>query len=145
LIAYADTGFLVSLYGQDANSPVAAKELAKSAQPVFILTSLIEMEFNNAAALRVFRKDWTRSEARMVREDFSNDLSTGVFRIATLGPEVWEKALELSQRHTAVLGTRTLDLLHVASALILKPDVFFTFDERQRKAAKAEHLRVLPA
>jgi hypothetical protein len=32
----------------------------------------------------------------------------------------------------------------VATALILKPDVFFTFDNRQRRLAKAERLRVVP-
>jgi predicted nucleic acid-binding protein len=50
----------------------------------------------------------------------------------------------LSLRHSAKFGTRTLDLLHVASALILKPEVFYTFDERQRKLARAQQLRVLP-
>jgi hypothetical protein len=39
----------------------------------------------------------------------------------------------------------TLDLLHVASVLILRPEVFYRFDRRQRKLAKVERLRVLPA
>ena len=68
-----------------------------------------------------------------------------MFRLAPLGSEVWEKALALARRHSSKLGTKTLDLLHVASAIHLKPDVFYSFDKRQRKLAKAERLRTLPA
>jgi len=143
LIAYADTGFLVSLYGQDAHSAVATA-LVKS-KPVFILTPLGEAEFTNAIELRVFRKEWTRAEARSIHETFQQHQAAGVFRIAPLGPEVWEKALVLSRRHSAKLGSRTLDVLHVAAAIVLKPDVFYAFDKRQRKLARAERLRVLPA
>ena len=63
----------------------------------------------------------------------------------TLSSEVWENAIALSRRHTAKLGVRTLDVIHVAAALVLKPDVFFSFDERLRKLARAERLRLLPA
>jgi len=143
LIAYADTGFLVSLYGQDAHS-AAATALVKS-KPVFLLTPLGEAEFTNAIELRVFRKEWTRAEARSIHEIFQQHQAAGVFRVAPLGPEVWEKALVFSRRHSAKLGSRTLDLLHVAAAIVLKPDVFYTFDKRQRKLARAERLRVLPA
>lgn len=143
MIAYADTGFLVSLYGQDDHS-AAATTLVRS-KPVFLLTSLGEAEFTNAVELRVFRREWTRREARSVHELFLQHQAAGVFRMAPLGSEVWEKALILSRRHSAKLGTRTLDLLHVASALVLRPDVFYTFDERQRELARAQRLRILPS
>ena len=61
-----------------------------------------------------------------------------------LGSEIWERALVLSRQHSARLGTRTLDLLHVAAALVLGPDVFYTFDKRQRKLGKTQRLRILP-
>ena len=67
-----------------------------------------------------------------------------MFRREPLSVEVWEKALSLSRRRTARLGTRTLDLLHVAAALVFAPDVFYTFDVRQRTLAHAERLRVRP-
>jgi len=38
-----------------------------------------------------------------------------------------------------------LDVLHVALAMDLEPDAFFTFDRRQWKLAKAVGLRVLPS
>ena len=143
MIAYADTGFLVSLYGRDDHS-TAARALVSS-KPVFILTALGEAEFTNALELRVFRKEWRQREARSVHELFLQHQAAGIFRAQSLTPEVWEKAQLLSRRYSAKLGTRTLDLLHVASVLILKPDVFYTFDKRQHRLAKAERLRVLPA
>jgi len=39
---------------------------------------------------------------------------------------------------------RTLDVLHVASASLLTPEVFFTFDRPQRHLARAVRLQVLP-
>lgn len=143
MIAYADTGFLVSLYGRDANS--AAAVAAVQVKPVFILTPLGETEFTSAVELCVFRKQWTRQEARAALGVFQHDQRAGVFQVEALGEEVWNEALTLSRRHTATLGVRTLDLLHVAAVKILKPDAFYTFDQRQRKLAKAEHLRVAPA
>jgi len=34
--------------------------------------------------------------------------------------------------------------MHVAAALLLKAEMFLSFDERQRKVAKAEGLKVKP-
>jgi len=47
----------------------------------------------------------------------------------------------LARHHGARLGLRTLDTLHVASALELKAQRFWTFDERQAKLARAAGLK----
>lgn len=142
--AYADTSFLLSLYGRDVHSPKADGVILKN-RPTFFLTPFGEAEFANACEFRLFLKLWTATEARAVRERFLSHLGSGVFQMEELSLEVWRTAVTLSRRHTAKLGTRTLDVAHVATALVLKPDAFCTFDERQRKLARAEGLRVLPA
>jgi predicted nucleic acid-binding protein len=48
---------------------------------------------------------------------------------------------DLGRRYGPKLGMRTLDTLHVACALKLKADSFWTFDERQMKLAKAMGLK----
>lgn len=63
---------------------------------------------------------------------------------------LWRSALkragDLSRRHTRAFGTRALDVLHIACALDLGLPRFITFDERQRKLAKAAGLKpVVPA
>lgn len=143
MISYADTGFLFSLYGRDANS-AAAIELAKS-QPTFLVTPLIETEFANAVELRLFRNEWMEGQARMVQDLFDQHQKTGLLQAASLSDAIWEEAVSLSRRYSRSFGTRTLDVLHVATALILKAEVFFTFDKRQHKLAMAIHVRVLPA
>lgn len=143
MIAYADSGFLVSLYASDSNSALATS-LVASPKPAFLLTPLLELEFTNALQLLVFRKQATRAECRAIVEQFSLDRRAGAFRATPLSSEAWEKAAEFSEAHSAAIGTRTLDVLHVAAALLLKPDVFFTFDKRQAKLAKAVRLKVAP-
>jgi predicted nucleic acid-binding protein len=144
LNAYADTSLLISLYGRDVNT-LAAISLVQSHHPTFFLTPFGEAEFTNGIELRLFQGQWTPPEVRSVLDDFRSDVGAGVIRLEELPPEVWPLTMTLSRRHSAKLGTRTLDVLHVASALILKPDVFLTFDDRQRKLARAEGMRVLPA
>lgn len=53
----------------------------------------------------------------------------------------FDRSADLARRHGAKLGIRTLDSLHVACALELKAERFWTFDERQAKLARAEGLK----
>ena len=146
--AYADTSFLLSLYGRDANSPRAAALVARD-KPSFFVTEFGEVEFNNAVERLLFSRHgqarWTQNEARAVRDRFDLYSNAGVVQLRPVPNQTWQMAVQLSRQYTAKLGTRTLDVLHVAIALSLRPDVFFTFDKRQWKLAKAVGLRVLPA
>jgi len=148
LKGYADTGFLLSLYGRDANS-ARAVALAAKHKPAFFLTEFGELEFANAVERLLFSLGagavWTPSEAQAVRERIGQHINAGVFQLRAVPNEVWQTATRLSRHYTAKLGTRTLDVLHVAIAMSLQPDVFFTFDRRQCKLAKAAGLRVLPS
>jgi predicted nucleic acid-binding protein len=141
--AYADSSFLLSLYSVGAHSQSAAA-LVGQHQPVFCLTPFCEAEFTNAVELGVFIKRYTSHEARAVRDYFLSHIRSGVFRVVEFPPEAYVLARTLSRRYTAKLGTRALDVLHVASALTLKAEAFFTFDQRQHKLARAEGLRTLP-
>lgn len=142
MIGYADTSFLVSLYIPDVHSPTAWS--AMKSRPYLYLTPLHELEFVNTIELAVFRKLIRRTEAKLVLHDFEEDRG-GMFAITQLPPESFARAEQLARKYTSVLGTRSLDILHVATALILKPDTFLTFDARQRKLAKGERLRVIPS
>jgi len=53
----------------------------------------------------------------------------------------FELCADLARRYGLKLGTRTLDSLHVACALELKAEQFWTFNERQGKLAKAVGLK----
>jgi predicted nucleic acid-binding protein len=47
----------------------------------------------------------------------------------------WHTCTELALKHGAKLGIRTLDSLHVASAVEFRDKAFWTFAERQAKLA----------
>ena len=77
--------------------------------------------------------------------DLQSDLDSGVTVIVPADwSDVHQLAEKLSARHTGTRGDRAFDLLHIATALHLEAREFLSFDERQRKAAKAEGLKVKP-
>jgi predicted nucleic acid-binding protein len=95
--------------------------------------------------LAVFRGDLSAGDAALKKRLFLEDVANGIFIIMPVpASELFAKSVELADRHSARLGTRSLDLMHVAAALLLKAETFFSFDERQRKAAKLERLKVKP-
>lgn len=65
-----------------------------------------------------------------------------MFQLSALTGQALEKARQLSRQFTAKLGTRTADLLHVASALDLQATTLYSFDREQRELAKAMGLKV---
>lgn len=141
--SYADTSFLVSLYGRDVNSR-AALALVEKRRPVFTITPFGETEFTNIVfAVTARPSSWTVWEARAIEEDFVNDLQAGVWQWEDVPAETWSRARELARRHAPKLGSRTLDTIHVASALALAAEDFYTFDRDQARLARAAGLPVL--
>lgn len=139
--AYADTSFLASLYVLDDNSALAAARMKRAKLPLLI-TAFGELELTNAVALRLFRKELSASQVKAAHALIRKDLEDGILMVSGLPASVFERAKQMARRQTARLGTRTLDVLHVASALVLQADTFYTFDTRQAKLAGAEGLLV---
>jgi uncharacterized protein len=76
---------------------------------------------------------------------FDQDIATGRWQRPPYTAEAVElKAAELSASHSATLGCRTLDIIHVAAALVIGAKDFVTFDARQRALAKQVGLAVKP-
>lgn len=57
--------------------------------------------------------------------------------------DIFTRAVDLSGKHTKKTGSRSLDILHVATAFSIGAGHFFTFDERQSLLAHAAGLRVV--
>ena len=139
--AYADTSFLVSLYMLDANSALAAARIKPAALPL-LLTPFTELEITNAFYLRLFRKELDHSKVKAARSLLRRDTANGILEFHPLTSVMLDEAKRLAEKHTRRLGTRSLDVLHVACALVLHAGAFYTFDEKQRKLAEAEGLVV---
>lgn len=148
MIAYPDTSFLCSVYREQAFSKQADKIL-KSLPGPLIYTGLLEFEFRQAIELQVFlhsqdrAKGYSRHEAGLMLADWEADCARGLNRIVPCDlTAVLHLSQSLSTRHTAQGGHRTLDILHVATAVHLGAEKFLTFDARQRALATHAGLTV---
>jgi predicted nucleic acid-binding protein len=140
LTAYADSSFFVSLYLADQHSEEASRLLPGG--PTLWLTPLHLAEWIHAVEQHVFRGKVSRSEADVVYLRFEEHRKNRIWVEAGIPENAFERCAELARRHVAQLGCRTLDTLHVAAALELKAERFWTFDERQAKLARAAGLKV---
>ncbi len=138
-IIYADTSFFVSLYLTDQHTAEAEKRLR--AKPALWMTPLHVAEWTHALEQHVFRKAISRSEADRLLQQFQQHRAQNLWMETPLPDRAFEVCAQLAIRHTARLGVRTLDTLHVAAALELKARRFWTFDERQGKLALAVALK----
>lgn len=141
---YTDTGFLASLFLPESTTDAAQKAVAKLREPIPLIP-LTMLEMRNTFNLAVVRKRLTLSERTALWKAFQSQIRSGFF-LETSVPmaELHKLAGELSDRFTPRFATRSLDLLHIAAAQILEAKSFFSFDERQRQAAKAAGLKVKP-
>lgn len=113
--------------------------MAKLPKPV-LLSALGEFELLNAFQLDLFRKEILESDLRAAVASFRADLESKIFTVTPMSETMFTEARRLSARWSAKLGARSLDILQVAAAMVLKADIFVTFDERQKKLAKASGL-----
>ena len=141
---YTDTSVLFSLYVTDANSPGADAWRQANPDPLGF-TGIHRLELRNALSLAVFQQRLTPAEAQAAWQEVQHDLESGSL---VPQPDLWGKLLReaesLAERHTPRIGSRSLDVLHVAAALVLGANVFCTFDSRQAKLAHLAGLRVQP-
>lgn len=150
--AYADTSFVVALLVPAAGTGEAVDAYRRLRKPPLFFTRFHEAEVMNALRLRVFLegqggKPLQRAAARRERSAALSRMkhyhTLGVLRRAAVEWEaVLDRVIELSEKHTERLGTRTLDVIHVAAALLLESEVFLTGDARQARLAKGEGLEV---
>lgn len=77
-----------------------------------------------------------------MHEQLESDKAAGLWLEVGIPDQAFSLCADLARRHGPKLGIRTLDSLHVACALELKAEKFWTFDERQAKLAKAEGLKI---
>jgi predicted nucleic acid-binding protein len=96
----------------------------------------------HAIARQVFQGTISPDQAEGAYDDLNRDLTARLWLETTVPEQAFTISADLARRYGPRLGIRTLDSLHVACALELKAERFWTFDERQAKLAKANGLKV---
>jgi predicted nucleic acid-binding protein len=142
---YADPSALLKLYIHEPESAAMSgwRGRTKGALP---MTPHGRIEIVNGIGLAAFRKVISAEALRDAIASFDEDFAEGRYRDAdVLWRATLRRADDLSRAHTPALGCRTLDVLHVATAIELGLRYFVTFDGRQRELADAAGLKpVIP-
>lgn len=142
MTTYIDSSALVPVYVPERFSIVAREVLRGVPQVPY--TPLHELEVSNAFALLEGKRLITAEERRAIRTQLKDDVDAQ--RLVPVPPDwtgVFAIACELSEAHTSRLLTRSLDLIHVATARALNCRVFVSADDRQLAVAKAAGLAVV--
>jgi predicted nucleic acid-binding protein len=138
---YGDTSVMLSLYLGDAHLPRAVALFAGAEQ--FAWTPWQKVEFGNALRALVARGLLPAANLVGIQEGVRRSVEAGDLQPFALDSDkLWAEAERLSIAHTAKIGVRTLDLLHVAAARVLGCTDFATFDARQTGLAEAAGLRI---
>lgn len=140
---YVDTGIVTKWYLPEPDSASALALRDRFSPPAF-LTSLHRLELANAWHLKIFRDELAEAAVALAREDLASHIRAGLWRVpAEPMVEIYSRAEELATRHSAQLGTRSMDILHVAAAERLACSHFLTGDQRQARLAQAIDLPVV--
>jgi predicted nucleic acid-binding protein len=150
---YADTNFFTRSHLELPDSKEAdnlVKNIGKNGVKALPVTWLHRLEFINALQLHVFasrspgQQFISPEQAALALANFRVDLNQEGFVYLAAVPtvELERQFEELSLRHTARHGFRTYDLVHVAQALALNCDTFWSFDPKASKLAALEGLKI---
>ena len=141
---YYDSAVLVKAYCLESNS-AQALSLIKRAKPSLPFTPMHAVEIRNALRLKRHRKELTEFQLLGALGNIEDDIRQGFLHLTDLDLRaVFDQAELLSERYTSAIGARSLDILHVAAALLLGAKQFVSFDRRQRSLALRTGLSVLP-
>lgn len=139
--AYADSSFLVALYLQQQSSASAAAFVRRHGVAL-PFTPWHRLEVRNAIRLAVFHGLIDVYQGKTQLKQIEADLREEALIVHA--PVDWiavlREAEKLGAAHNQSIGCRSADLFHVAAALEWGADRFLTFDERQKKMAKAAGL-----
>ena len=140
---YLDSSALAKLYVIEEDSAAVARFVTRRRKSLPV-SLLHELELKNGLRLKAFRREAHRNAIGAALRHLDEDFASGILIRPPLDwPEVFEAAGLLSDRYAATLGCRPLDLLHVASAKILKAQGFLTFDKRQATLARKAGLKLV--
>jgi predicted nucleic acid-binding protein len=125
---------------EDAHSAAAQERMKQN--PHIWFTPFHFAECSHSIAKQVFYRRLSPAEAERIFGVLERDRADGLWRETAMPENVFDTCAELGRRYAPKLAMRTLDTLHVACALELEAERFWTFDERQGKLAKAQGLKI---
>jgi predicted nucleic acid-binding protein len=143
VVIYLDTSALLKLYIHEDHSETVQKWIERQDDPLPVW-DWQQIEMYNALRLKVFWGDISAAQANRLIQLFGQRLHRGQYFYPEIDRAELRASFQELSRETMRLGCRIMDILHVACAMQIEPEVFVTFDARQRALARHAGLRVLP-
>ena len=142
---YLDTAVFVKGYISEVDSHRATSILQGEGFPLLI-SHFHEVEIPNAIRLKRFRGEIGKLEENAALQLFRDDIKAGrLVRAEYDLAKVFRRTEFLSEEYSGDMGSRSLDLLHVAAALEAGCRAFASFDVRQRKVEESYGSALIPA
>lgn len=151
---YADSNFFTRLYLVLPGSELATELMRNAvgtAESSLAVTWLHRLEIVNAFQQQIYssrvygQPRITSEQAAIAQASFRGDLlGQGFLRLVTVDQDKLASIFEdVSLRYTARHGFRVYDVVHVASALLLGCDTFWSFDAKASRLAALEGLKTI--
>jgi predicted nucleic acid-binding protein len=142
-MAYWDTSCVLKLYVPEVDSPIYVARAASSTGPL-LSSVVIQTELYYGLRRKEMAGDIKRNAAEALFQAFVKDCQQGRFVLIPLGDHIQELArntLKICLNQTVPIFLRSLDGLHLATALESRQTELVTSDQRMLRAAAVLGLR----
>lgn len=136
--SYLDTNFLLKLYLLEVDSARAVTWIERNTSDIFV-SPLTDVEL-----VTVFSREDSPVRASRAIRDYRDDLAAHLYIKLDIDDQVFASAVDIAERYSRPYKLRSLDVLHLATAVRHGVSNFGTFDKRLAEAAAGMRLRVLP-
>ena len=134
---YLDTSAFLKLYFKEHGSEAVQQLIASQRHPLPVW-EIQQMEMVNAMRLKVFWKEISLAEAERQISLFKDRRRRGLYYKAEIDRLELSETFERLSLQTVRNGGRTMDILHVACALVLGASHFLTFDNLQNECHRIQ-------
>jgi len=140
-VIYLDTSAFLKLYIREEGSAFVQETIESQDNPLPV-AEVLQWEFFNALRLKVFWGEMDDATVDHLLALFDDRMRRGQYAVADIDRLRLTSDVREISRHTGTIGSRSLDVVHVAMAFQLEVDRFVTFDDRQRTLASTVGLPV---
>ncbi len=137
-ICYFDTSFTTKLYVSEKQSEEAV-DLAASLASEVAISTLIDLEM----ASMIFRQ-MESERANRIYAIYEANRRSGAYDVLSIDDAVLLRARRLAEVYGGSLKLKSLDILHLATALHYGVTAMAVYDNKLRTGAEAMGLKVVP-
>jgi predicted nucleic acid-binding protein len=144
-VTYWDTSCVIKLYAPEPDSRVYVAKADTSDAPL-VSSALLEVEVCYALHRKEAAEDIKPGSANRLLDTFRSDVAKGRLTLVPFNSDVRNRSVEIARlcyAHEPPVLLRSLDGIHLATALVAKASPLLTTDRRMIAAANALGVNVL--